>query len=147
MRATYRVLALLIAACVVLQAAFIAATWFQVLNDTDSGAVFDKNSDPNWAYIAHSVVGSGVIPLLAIALLILSFFARIPGGVKWAAITFGVVALQFLLAVAGYLVPVTGALHGINAFVLAGVASVAARKARLAETATPVDAEEPVTTA
>jgi hypothetical protein len=146
MRATYRVLALLIAACVVLQAAFIAVAWFQVLNDTDSGAVFDKNSE-NWAHIAHAVVGSGVIPVLAIALLILSFFARIPGGVKWAAITFGVVALQFLLAVAGYLVPVTGALHGINAFVLAGVASVAARKARLAETATPVDVADPVTTA
>src|SRR5205814_7337733 len=94
MRATYRVLALLIAACVVLQAAFIAVAWFTVLHNTDSGAVFDKNSE-NWGHAAHSVVGSGVIPLLAIVLLILSFFARIPGGVKWAAITLGVVALQF----------------------------------------------------
>jgi hypothetical protein len=146
MRATYRVLALLIAAGVVLQAAFIAAAWFQVLHDTDSGAVFDKNSQPNWAYIGHSVVGSGVIPLLAIVLLILSFFARIPGGVKWAAITFGVVALQFALAAGGFMAPVVGTLHGINAFVLAGVASVAARKARQAETAAPVDAPNPVAT-
>jgi tellurite resistance protein TehA-like permease len=146
MRATYRILALLIAVGVVLQAAFIAVAWFQVLNDTDSGAVFDKNSE-NWAHIAHAVVGSGVIPLLAILLLILSFFARIPGGVKWAAITFGVVALQFALAAGGYMAPVVGALHGINAFALAGVASVAARKARLAETAAPVETATPVTTA
>jgi hypothetical protein len=38
-------------------------------------------------------------------------------------------------------------LHGINAFALAGVASVAARKARLAETAPPVDAADRITTA
>ena len=146
MRATYRVIALLIAAGVVLQAAFIAVAWFTVLHDTDSGAVFDKNS-ANWGHIAHTVVGSGIIPLLAIVLLIVSFFARIPGGVKWAAITFGVVALQFGLAAGGYFAPVVGALHGINAFVLAGVASVAARKARLAETVAPVDAADRVTTA
>jgi hypothetical protein len=146
MRATYRVLALLIAAGVVLQAAFIAVAWFTVLHDTDSGAVFDKNSE-NWGHVAHGIVGSGVIPLLSIALLILSFFARIPGGVKWAAITFGVVALQFALAAGGFMAPVVGTLHGINAFVLAGVASVAARKARLAETAPPVDAADRITTA
>jgi hypothetical protein len=147
MRATYRVLALLIAVSVVLQAAFIASAWFTVLHDADSGAVFDKNSQPNWAYVAHSVFGSGVIPLLAILLLILSFFARIPGGVKWAAITFGVVALQFGLAFVGFIAPALGVLHGINAFALAGVASVAARKARQAETSAPVDAADPVTTA
>ncbi len=148
MRATYRVLALLIAVGVVLQAAFIASGWFQVLNNADSGAVFDKNSERNWAQAAHGEVGIMVIPILAIALLILSFFARIPGGVKWAAITFGVVLLQIALAFVGFFVPVLGTLHGINAFALAAVASIAARKARLAETATPpVDAAAPVTTA
>src|SRR5919199_641882 len=114
MRATYRVRARLIAVGVVLQAAFIAVAWFQVLNELDSGAVFDKTSG-NWAHVAHAVVGSGVIPLLAIALLILSFFARVPGGVRWAAITFGVVVLQFGLAAVAYFAPVVGALHGINA--------------------------------
>jgi hypothetical protein len=136
MRATYRVLALLIAAGVVVQAAFIAVAWFQVLHDSDSGAIFDKNSEPNWAYTGHSVVGTLVIPIIALVLLILSFFARIPGGVKWAAITFGVVLLQIVFAFLGFAAPVAGALHGINAFALAGVASVAARQARLAETAT-----------
>src|SRR3954453_9616557 len=128
MRATYRVLAGLIALGVVLQAAFIAAAWFTVLNDTDSGAVFDKNSGDNWAQAAHSVVGPSVIPFLALLLLIVSFFARIPGGVKWAAITLGVVALQIAFAFLGYAAPVTGVLHGINAFAIAGVASIAMRK-------------------
>ncbi|HEV8174238.1 MAG TPA: DUF6220 domain-containing protein [Actinoplanes sp.] len=143
MRATYRVLALLIAAGVVVQAAFIAVAWFQVLHDSDSGAIFDKNSEPNWAYTGHSVVGTLVIPIIALVLLILSFFARIPGGVKWAAITFGVVLLQIVFAFLGFAAPVAGALHGINAFALAGVASVAARKARMAETA-PVEPAAPV---
>jgi hypothetical protein len=147
MRATYRILALLIAAGVVVQAAFIAVAWFQVIHELDSGSVFDKNYEGNWGHMGHTVVGSGVIPILAILLLILSFFARIPGGVKWAAITFGVVALQVLFAFLSFGAPVVGLLHGINAFALAGVASIAARKARLAETATPVGADTPVTTA
>jgi hypothetical protein len=148
MRATYRVLALLIAACVVLQAAFIAAAWFQVLNQAESGAVFDKNSERNWGHVAHGDLGIMIIPVLALALLILSFFARIPGGVKWAAITFGVVVLQIALAFVGFFLPALGVLHGLNAFALAAVASIAARKARQAETAAPpVEAGTPVTTA
>jgi hypothetical protein len=78
-----------------------------------------------------------VIPLIAVLLLIVSFFARIPGGIKWAAITFGVTALQLLLAVISDDAPVVGLLHGINAFALAGVASIAMRKARLADRTEP----------
>ena len=141
MRATYRVLALLIAAGVVVQAALIAAGWFQVLHDADSGAVFDENTDYNWAQIGHSVVGMMVIPLLAIVLLIVSFFARVPGGVKWAAITLGVVALQIVFAFLGFGAPAAGVLHGLNAFAVAGVASVAARRTRLAEQ--PASAAQP----
>jgi hypothetical protein len=123
---------------VVLQAAFIAVAWFAVMHDTDSGAVYDKNSADNWAQGAHSVVGMMVLPLIALVLLIVSFFANIPGGVKWAAITFGVTVLQIVLAFVSYSAPVVGALHGINAFALAAVASVAMRQARLAATAPPV---------
>jgi hypothetical protein len=137
MRATYRVLALLNALSVVVQAALIATGWFQVLNDTDDGAVFDKNTGYNWAQAGHGTVGMIVIPLLAIILLIVSFFARVPGGVKWALITFGVVVLQILFAFVGFVSPILGLLHGINAFAVAGVASVAMRKARLAEQAAP----------
>ncbi len=34
----------------------------------------------------HGMIGMMLIPLLALVLLIISFFAKIPGGVKWAAI-------------------------------------------------------------
>jgi hypothetical protein len=146
MRATYRVLALLIAVGVVLQAAFVAVAWFQVLNEMDSGAVIDKNYEGNWAHIAHGQVGILVIPIIALVLLIISFFARIPGGVKWAAITFGLVVLQIVLAFAGFAAPIVGSLHGINAFALAVVASIAARKARLAEAAASAAPVEPVAT-
>jgi hypothetical protein len=131
---------MLIALGVVVQAAVIAAAWFQVLKDTDAGAVFDKNNEGNWAHAAHGIIGMMFMPVLAILLLIVSFFSGIPGGVKWAAITLGVVALQVVLAFGGFSVALVGALHGINAFAIAGVASVAMRKARLAGAA-PVAAE------
>ncbi|GAA2703904.1 MULTISPECIES: hypothetical protein [Actinoplanes] len=132
MRSVYRALSGLILIGFVVQIAAIAAAWFQVLNDVDDGGVFDNNTR-NWAHIVHAVVGAEVIPLLALALLVVSFFARIPGGVKWAALTFGAVVLQVVLAFAGYSVPGVGALHGLNALVVAGLASVAMRKAREAD--------------
>jgi hypothetical protein len=141
MRATYRVLGLLIAIGVVLQAVFIAVAWFQVLKDTDSGAVFDKNSDGNWAHAAHGIVGMMVIPAIALVFLIVSFFARVPGGVKWAAITFGLTVLQIVLAFVSFAAPVLGSLHAINAFALAATASIGAGKARPAA-ATPVAASD-----
>lgn len=136
MRATYRVLGLLIAIGVVLQAAFIAIAQFQILHDTDKGILYDKNTE-NWAQIAHSVLGTIIIPLLAIVMLIVSFFAKIPGGAKWAGIVIGLIVLQVVLAFLGFAAPVAGSLHAFNAFAIAGVASVAARKARDVETAAP----------
>jgi hypothetical protein len=137
MRTAYRVLAMLIAIGVVVQAALVAAAWFAALRSLDDGTVLDKNYEGNWASMAHGQLGMAVLPLIALALLIISFFAHIPGGVKWAAITLGVTVLQIVLAFAGFAVPVLGALHGVNAFALAGVASIAMRKARLASTAPP----------
>ncbi|MBG0560173.1 hypothetical protein [Actinoplanes aureus] len=137
MRSAYRILAILIALGVVVQAAVIAGAWFLVLNDLDSGTVLDKNSEGNWAHVVHGQIGVMVMPLLALLLLIVSFFARIPGGVKWAAITLGVTILQVVLAFAGFAAPVLGLLHGVNAFAIAGVAGVAARKAREATSAVP----------
>ena len=129
MRATYRVLAGLIALGVVAQAAFIAAAWFGVIKDIDDGAVLDKNYEGNLGHALHFIVGEGVIPLLALLLLIVSFFAKVPGGVKWALIVFGVVVLQIALAFLSFGVPGVGALHGINAIALLSVALVAARRA------------------
>jgi hypothetical protein len=122
-------LAGLVAVGVVVQAMAIALAWFTVIKDTDDGLVFDKNSDANVGHVIHSIVGSGVIPLLAILLLIISFFAKVDGGVRWALYVFGLVALQFGLAALSFSAPAVGALHGLNAFALLGVASMAARRA------------------
>ena len=137
MRATYVWLSRLIALGVVLQAAFIAFGTFDILNAADDGRAY--TGDFNTGQVLHSVFGLMVIPLLAIIMLIVSFFARIPGGVKYAGIVFGLVVLQFLLALVAFPVPVLGVLHGLNAFALAAVAGLAGRKA----TTAPPSATEP----
>jgi hypothetical protein len=144
MRATYRVLALLIPIGVVLQAAAVAYAWFAVLHDADKGAVFDEGSAPNAGHVVHSIGGMMVLPVIGLLLLIVSLFAKIPGGIKWAGIVFGVLVLQVLLAVLSFGAPIVGALHGINAFALAGVAAVAARKARTTEPAASASLDAPV---
>jgi 1,4-dihydroxy-2-naphthoate octaprenyltransferase len=135
-RLVYRILAMLIAAGVVVQAAAIAFALFDIEKKTDDGQIYSKDSH-NGGVVLHSVLGEMVIPVIALLLLIVSFFAAIPGGVKWAAITFGVLVLQVVLAYAGDALPAVGVLHGINAFALAAVASIAMRKARLAESPAP----------
>ncbi len=135
MRSTYRALAGLVAVGVVLQAAFIAFAWFDVLSAVDGGEVFDENSEGNIGHMLHGIVGMMGIPLVCIALLIVSFFARIPGGVRWAAIVLAVAVVQVLLAFASFEAPVLGLLHGANALVLAIVAGRAARQAGVGEPA------------
>jgi hypothetical protein len=130
-RAVYRILAMLIAVGVVVQAAAISYALFDILHKTDDGQVFTKDSD-NVGIAVHQVVGEMIVPLICLLLLIVSFFAGIPGGVKWAAITFGVLVLQIALAYASFPAPVVGTLHAINAFALAAVASLAMRQARVA---------------
>jgi hypothetical protein len=147
MRSTYRVLAGLIAIGVVVQAMAIALAWFTVIKDVDGGLVFDKNSDYNIGQATHSIVGSGVIPLLAIVLLIISFFAKVESGVRWALYVFGLVVLQFGLAVLSFGVAAVGALHGLNAFALLAVAAMASRRAAgpVSATATSTETTEATT--
>jgi len=138
MNATYRVLALLIAVGVVVQAMAIALAWFTVLKDVDGGAVYDKNTEYNLGQSLHGMVGMIAMPLLALLLMIVSFFARIPGGVKWAAIVLGLVILQIALAFVSWAAPAIGALHGANALALLAVAGMAGRRAATVE-AVPAD--------
>jgi hypothetical protein len=136
MRAAYRGFAYLISLLVVLQAAAIGYAWFRVYADVDDGGVFDKNAQ-NVGHAFHNFVGSSIVPLVGLLFLIVSFFARIPGGIKWAAITFGLIVLQVLLAYAAYALPLLGVLHGANALAVLAVSVVAAsRVARMA----PADA-------
>ncbi|MGH3384145.1 MAG: DUF6220 domain-containing protein [Nocardioidaceae bacterium] len=141
MRSTYRALAGLIAIGVVLQAAAIGFAWFDVLKEVDGGAVFDEGSEGNAGHALHGMIGMMAIPVLSLLLLIVSFFAKIPGGVKWAAIVLLVVVVQVALAFVSFEAPVIGALHGANALVLMGVAGMASRQAQ-----SPAGAAEPVAT-
>jgi hypothetical protein len=141
MRSVYRALAGLIAIGVVVQAMSVALGWFTAIKDLDDGQVIDKNTDFNFGQTAHGMVGVMVIPILALLLLIVSFFAKVDGGVKWALFVVGLVVLQVALAFVGFSAPVVGALHGLNAFALLGVASAAARKAT--GPAAPGSAESP----
>jgi hypothetical protein len=141
MKSVYRVLALAIAVGVLVQAMSIALGWFMALKDMDDGAVLDKNYEGNFGHSLHGIIGMMIIPLLALLLLIVSFFAGVAGGVKWAAITLGLVVLQIALAFVAFGVPAIGALHGANALALMAVAGIAGRRAT-AGTVAPTVATE-----
>ena len=146
MKQTYRVISGLIALGVLVQAGAIAAGWFTALHDVDNGLVIDKNYDGNAFHGIHGFVGFNIMPLLGLALLIVSFFAAksVPGARKWGGIVFGLIILQVALALFAFSIPALGALHGINALAVlgtAGRASMLAREAGVARTSTegPVD--------
>ena len=72
-----------------------------------------------------------LIPLTSLVLLIVSFFAKVPKGVALAATIFGLVVLQVLVlpALSRSVGSGFGALHGVNALVLMGVAIMAGQGA------------------
>ena len=127
MTKAYRILAYLIAAEVVIQAAVITLASFGFSKWIDNGGVADLESFSSGnlnffgaiGYELHGTNGALYIPILSIAFLVLSLFARsIRGGRTWAAIVFGLVALQVFLGFASHAFAVLGPLHGINAFAL-----------------------------
>lgn len=62
---------------------------------------------------------------------------------RWAAIPFGLVAVQFFLAYAAYSAAIVGVLHGLNALAIFGVALLAGRRvAKTATVAEPSAAED-----
>ena len=142
MRSAYRVLAGLICGLVLVQAAAVAFGTFGILNFVEDGSTYTKSvaedggSDAGGIGQAIHSFGAIAIALVAIGLLVVSFFAKIDGGVKWAGIVFGTVLLQWVLAAVAYSAPVVGLLHGINAFVIFGVAMTAMQRAKTVE-ATP----------
>jgi hypothetical protein len=146
MKATYRVLAGLICLLVLVQAAGIAFGTFGILNFVEGGDAYTKSVAEERSADAGGVgqvihsFGAIAIALVAIVLLIISFFAKIDGGVKWAGFVFLAVLLQWVLAIVAFSAPVVGVLHGINAFVIFGVAMTAMQNAKRAEVASPTTA-------
>jgi hypothetical protein len=133
MRVAYRVVAYLIAAAVVVQAAAIAFGVFGLTKWIDDGATLDKSSIDDASFTGesgftiHAVNGQTVIPALAIIFLIFSFFARVRRGVLWAGLVLLLVVVQVLLGFLSFAVPGLGALHAINALAIFVLAVVAAR--------------------
>jgi heme A synthase len=141
MRSFYRVLAFLIAIEVVIQAMAIAyaiaglGKWVE-----DDGGVLNKQVlDAESAefpgvggFATHAINGTMIIPILVLLLLIVSFFAKVPGGVRSAVIVLVLVAVQVFLGIFSHSVPYVIVLHVLNAFAIMGVAAMAGRRASVA---------------
>ena len=149
MKQVYRVLAFLIAAGVAIQAASIAYGMFGLIKWIEEGGTLDQSTELTPAlggytgFSWHATGGIFVISVLSLLFLISSFFAKVPGGIRWALIVFGVTVLQVALGLFSHSVAGLGWLHGINAFVLFGTAMMAGMRVSRA-VASNVEAAEPV---
>ncbi len=136
MRATYRVLAHIVAGLVMFQAAVMVFAvsglyiWIQDGNSLTE-AVMNSDSPPEFTgsmgFMLH-FFGALAVVLTSLILMIVSFFAKIPGGVKWGSAVFGLALLQFALGIFGHESPYSGLLHGLNALVLFTTALLAGRR-------------------
>ncbi|HWJ52389.1 MAG TPA: hypothetical protein VNT24_03305 [Propionibacteriaceae bacterium] len=155
MRTAYKVLAYLVAVEVVIQAMAMVWAVAGLGKWITNGGVLDKATMESGGkpfpeitgLIVHGVNGSFVIPGIALILLILSFFLRLRGGIKWAAIVFVLAVVQGQLGFLGHEIPVAGALHGLNALALFLGALYAGRRIRTATSTRVMVAEEQVTAA
>jgi hypothetical protein len=130
MRSIYRGLAYLIAGVVALQVASVALGFFTIIHEVDGGGVLtaDYDYDSNLGIVLHRIGGLGIIPLASIALLVVSFFTRVPGAVRWALAVFGLVVLQIALVFGAFMAAPVGALHGLNALAVFAAAVWAGRR-------------------
>ena len=131
MKQAYRVLAFLVAAGVMLQAASIAYGMFGLFKWVEQGGTVDQSTKltPDLGgytgFSLHATGGIFIIPLIALLFLISSFFAKVPGGIKWALIVFGLTVLQVALGLFSHVVAGLGWLHGLNALLVFGTAVTA----------------------
>ena len=139
----YRVLAYLMVLAVVFQASVIAFAVFGLRNWVlEDGGALDRTSlrgEPGYAgqigFVLHQTNGQIVIPLIAILLLICSFFTAVKRGVIWTAALAATVAVQVYLGTFPIGLPVLGILHGIIALVIFAFALIAASRPKLIFTA------------
>ena len=149
MRKAYRILADLIAVGVAVQSMMMVWAIAGLFHWVDNGGTLTSKNDGNdlpsfqgsVGFAIHGIIGGMVIPVIALALLVVAFLAKLDGAVKWAAIILGVVVVQVVAGTAGTNAPVLGLLHGLLPFALFSAAIVAARAAhpttQTAVTATP----------
>ena len=157
MRTAYKVLAYLVAAEVAVQAMVMVWAIAGLGVWVEGGGVLDKavieGSQGGGAmpfpevfgFVVHGINGTFIVPGIALALVITSFFTKARGAIKWAVIVLVLVIAQGQIGFLGHEFALAGALHGLNALALFGVALYTGRRIR---TAAPngVAAEELVTT-
>jgi len=145
MRAAYLWLSRLIAVLVVVQAMTITMAVAGLFGwITNEGGAVDASVVKSWdetpptftgafGHYYHSVIaGQMLIPAVALLLVIVSFFAKVPQGVAIAASILVLVVLQIVTAMNGQSVPYLGLWHGLGAFLIFGAAMAAAMKAKQA---------------
>ncbi len=136
MRSAYKYLAHSIAGFVAFQAAVMVFAvaglynWIMDGNTLTESAMEDQSLDftGSIGFMLHGMVGMMLIPLVALVLLIVSFFAKVEGGVKWAGIVLLLVVLQVAFGIFGHETPYSGLLHGLNALILFTAALHAGRR-------------------
>lgn len=122
MRTAYKVVAHIIAAAVIIQAALIAWTLFGLIPILDSGTAL---GGPPISAIMHGMIGMYAAPVLALALVVIALLGH--AGLKWALWLVAAVAVQIGLAFIAFDASWVGALHGVNAFTIIALAEVGAR--------------------
>lgn len=150
MRIVYRVLAIVIFCLVAVQAAFVVWADAGLLAWIGRGGVADSamlqaegTPFPEIAgFMLHGMNGMMVIPVIALALLVVSFFTKVPGAVRWAVVVVVLVALQITLGLLGHSMSALGFLHGLNALALAAAAFYAQLRAGRADAQPPVAVTE-----
>jgi hypothetical protein len=136
----YRILYYLLSLEVLIQAAVIAWWAFGVTKYADDHGSISHHQLEDGGFggsaglSIHAVNGFMIIPLIALVLLVVSFLAKVPGGVRLASITFVLVLVQaYLLPALSEKSPVVGTLHGAVALAILGLSIAAPRMAREAD--------------
>ncbi|GAA1737289.1 hypothetical protein GCM10009809_35580 [Isoptericola hypogeus] len=129
MRVVFRILAFAVAGMVVVQAAVMVWAVAGLGIFVEDGGVVDSATmeqalagdspfPESVGLVLHGMNGMTVIPVLAVLLLVASFFAGVRGAWRWGLAVLLLVILQAALGLAGHSVPFLGALHGVNALLL-----------------------------
>ncbi len=138
MRLVYRILAYIIAVEVAIQAAVMVWAIAGLYIWVDGGGVLDSAVleseeappfDEAAGFMIHGINGMMVMPALALILLIVSFFAKVKGGIVRALVLLVLVVLQVFLGLWGHEAAIFGLLHGLNGFLVYGLAFMAGYKA------------------
>jgi hypothetical protein len=144
MRSAYKYLAYAIDVLILVQAAAIAWAVFGLSKWIEDGNILTKakmegdtfSFTEERGFMIHGINGQMLIPLIGLILLIISFFAKVPEGVKYAGMLFGGIVVQVALGMTAHAVPALGFIHGFWALLLFWLAYRTGKQADLVGTDT-----------